>query len=238
MSARDPLQRFAHLLEREYRLDLGAQPARLDQPAIASSTRGVTSASSDSPTTPWPSWAGAPTRNIARPPSRTVPTAWSWVWPPAASKRTSTPPGTTASTCCPVGGVVIEHLARAQAPQVIAVTRAGHAQRAVPHGRGELHGGVADAPRRGDDKHGLIGLQPPPVDQSVPGRAPADHQGGRLLEAQPLGHARQTIRICHRILGKNPPPAIPRFAHTRSPGLTSTPSPTASTTPATSNPGM
>ena len=33
------------------------------------------------------------------------------------------------------------------------------------------------------------------------------------------------------------PPAGPRFAYTRSPGWTSTPSPTDSTTPATSKPG-
>jgi hypothetical protein len=33
VSTRDPLQRLAHLLERQYRLDLWAQPVRLDQPA-------------------------------------------------------------------------------------------------------------------------------------------------------------------------------------------------------------
>jgi len=56
-------------------------------------------------------------------------------------------------------------------------------------------------PRRGGDEHGLAGLQPHPVDQSVPGGPPADHQPGRrLLEAQPLGHA----PVCQPILGKPP----------------------------------
>ena len=53
-------------------------------------------------------------------------------------------------------------------------------------------------------EHGLASLQPPPVNQSVQGGPTANHQPGRLLEAHLLGHARQAVRICQRVLGKPP----------------------------------
>ena len=38
----------------------------------------------------------------------------------------------------PVGGVIVEDLAGAQTPQLVVIARAGHAQRAGPHGRRHL----------------------------------------------------------------------------------------------------
>jgi hypothetical protein len=64
----------------------------------------------------------------------------------------------------PVGGVVVEHLAGAQAPQVVVVGRAGHAKGAGAQGCRDLHGGAAHAACGGGDEHGFAGAQQPPVD--------------------------------------------------------------------------
>ncbi|MDX6596574.1 MAG: hypothetical protein QOE87_461 [Gaiellales bacterium] len=65
----------------------GRRPPASTNLPIASTFCRLMSASSDRPSTPGHRWAGAPTRKIARPPSRTAPRAWSRVWPPAPSKR-------------------------------------------------------------------------------------------------------------------------------------------------------
>ena len=238
VSTSDSFQGFAHLLEWQYRLDLGAQPALVDQPTDR--------------VQPLPVDVGVE-RLAGDAPSQLVGSTDEEDRPAALAHRADgLIAGMAASSVeedvdaagnhgehllDPVAGVVVEHFAGTQVPQVVALARAGHAQRARAHGPGDLHGGAAHAPGRGGDEHGLTGLQLPPDDQSVPGGPSADHQPGRLLEAQPFGHAPQAVHVCQRVLGK-PAAGHPQLAHPRSPGRTSTPSPTASTTPATSNPGM
>ena len=102
----------------------------------------------------------------------------------------------------PVGGVVVEDFAGAQAPQVLMVAWAGHAQGAGAHGRRDLHGGAAHASRCGGDEHGFAGLQQPPVDQAIVGGPGADHQPGRLLEARLVGHGGQAVRRRQRQFGE------------------------------------
>jgi hypothetical protein len=136
----------------------------------------------------------------------------------------------------PVRGVVVGHLAGAQAPQVVMVSWAGHAERTGAQGRRDLHGSAAHPSGGGGDEHGLAGLQPPPVHEALIGGPTGDHQPGRLGEARPAGHRDQTVRRRQRQFGE-PAPAGNRLAYTRSPGWTPAPSPAASTTPATSWPG-
>jgi hypothetical protein len=96
----------------------------------------------------------------------------------------------------------VEHVACTQAQQVVVVAWAGDAERAGPYGRRELHGVAANAARRGGDEHGLAGLQAPPLDQSLVGGPGPDHQPRRLLEAHPVGLARQVVREHQRQFGK------------------------------------
>ena len=82
------------------------------------------------------------------------------------------------------------------------VARAGHAQRAGAHGRGDLDRGVARASRGGCDEHGFAGLQSPPVGQAFMGGPAADHQPGRLRETRPAGHGGQAVRRRQRQFGE------------------------------------
>ncbi len=67
----------------------------------------------------------------------------------------------------PGSGMVIEHLAGAQAPQVVVAGRAGHAQGAGAHSRRDLHGDAAHASGGGGDEHGFAGQRG--GDQGGPG---------------------------------------------------------------------
>jgi len=159
VSTSDSFQGFAYLLERQYRFDLGAQLALVDQ-----STDRVQ---------PLLVYFGVE-RFAGDATSQLVGSADQEDRPAAVAHRADgLVAGIAASSVeedvdaagnhgehllDSVAGVVVEHFAGAQVPQVVPIARAGHAQRAGANGRGYLYGGAAYASGRGGDEHGLTGL--------------------------------------------------------------------------------
>ena len=56
------------------------------------------------------------------------------------------------------------------------LARGRRADHVRPAGLGDLHGEVADAPRRGVDQHPLPRLHVGDVDEALPGRQPGERQ--------------------------------------------------------------
>ena len=205
MSARDSPQRLTRLLQRQHRLDLRAEPARIDQlaqrlkplPAAVRSERFAGDVALQLDGTEGWRQEDHPAAVAHRGDGFVAGLAAGGVQQQIDSARSG-----DEHLLRPVGGVVVEHLAGAEAPHIVVVARAGHTERAGAQSRRDLHGGAADASGRGGDEHGLAGLQSPPVDQTLVRGATTDHQPRRLLEARPIGHARQTFHRRERVLGK------------------------------------
>src|SRR5690348_9624895 len=159
VSTSDSCQGFAYLLEWQYRFDLGAQLPLVDQPTDC--------------VQPLPVDVGVE-RFAGDASSELVGSTDQEDRPAAVAHRADgLIAGMAASSVeedvdaagnhgeqllDPVVGVVVEHFAGAQVPQVVPIARAGHAQRAGANGRGYLYGGAAYASGRGGDEHGLTGL--------------------------------------------------------------------------------
>src|SRR5580765_3078384 len=127
VSAGDPLQRLTHLRERQYRLDLRAQAAFLDQPAdrfqpLAVDV-GVERFARDAPTE-----LRGSTDQEDRPAA--LAHRADGLIAGLAAKRVEEDVDAAGNHVThlldPVARVVVEHLAGAKAPKVVMVARAGH----------------------------------------------------------------------------------------------------------------
>ena len=208
MPARDPGQRLAGLVQRQHRLDLGTQRARVHKAAeciqpLPAAVGGERFAG-DAPL----QLGGRTLQDDGDHPAAVADRADGLVAglaPGAVQQQVDAAGNLGSHLLDPVRGVVVEHRTGAQAPQVVMVARAGHAQRSGAQRRRDLHGRAAHPSGGGGDEHGLARLQPAPVHQALVAGPTADHQPGRLGEACPAGHRGQAVRRRQRQFGKPAP---------------------------------
>jgi predicted O-methyltransferase YrrM len=163
----DPAQRLARLLQRQHRRDLGAQRAGLDQAAQCLQPLAVDVGGERFARDAALELCGGTLKDHEDRPAAIADRADGLVAGLAAGavqQQVDAAVNRGTHLLDPVRGVVVEHLAGAQAPQVVVVGWAGHAQRAGAQGHRDLHGGAPHSARGGGDEHGFAGAQPPSVD--------------------------------------------------------------------------
>jgi hypothetical protein len=205
VTGRDPLQRFARLIQRQDGVDLRAQLAGVYQitqriEPLRGDVRGERPAGDAAlkvPRSARQHYEDRPATVADRSDSMLRGVAACRVEQQIDAARNG-----GADPLDPVRSVVVEDLGGTEAAHVLVVVRAGHAQSPGAHGGRDLHGGAAHAARGGREENGLSGLQPTAVNQSlVCGRA-ADHQPCRLGKARPARHGGQLVRRGERQLGE------------------------------------